>query len=78
MVPDWHPLGWSREALNLSRRPSMFRQTVLTRALKGARAAGIEIGRVEIDRDGRIVLVVTKPAEDSDVLGEHNEWDTVK
>jgi hypothetical protein len=57
----------------------MFCQTDLTRALKGVRAAGIEIGRVEIDRDGRIVVVAAKPAEDSgDVLGEHNEWDTVK
>ena len=62
----------------MSRRPSTFRQTNLTRALKGARAAGIEIGRVEIDRDGRIVLVVTKREKDSgDVLGEHNEWDAV-
>lgn len=63
----------------MSRGPSMFRQTVLTRVLKGARAAGIEIGRVEIDRDVRIVVVVARPAEDSgEALGEHNEWDTVK
>jgi hypothetical protein len=57
----------------------MFRQTDLTRALKGLRAAGVEIGRVEIDGTGRIVVVAAKTAEDTgDVLGEHNEWDTIK
>jgi hypothetical protein len=61
----------------LIRRPSMFRQTDLTRALKGARAAGIEISRVEIDRDGRIVVVVAKREKDSGIV-EYNEWDAVK
>jgi hypothetical protein len=76
---DWRIL-WSRsEELNLSRRPSTFRQTDLTRALRGARAAGIEIARVAIDKDGSIILVVAKPTEESgDVGGEHNEWDAVK
>jgi hypothetical protein len=55
----------------------MFRQTDLTRALKGARAAGIEISRVEIDRDGRIVVVVAKREKDSGIV-EYNEWDAVK
>jgi len=41
----------------LSRRPSKFRQTDLTRAVKGTRAAGLEIQRVEVDADGKIVLV---------------------
>jgi hypothetical protein len=47
----------------LSRRPNIFRQTDLTRALKGARAAGIEIQRVEIDKDGKIIVVTGEPKE---------------
>jgi hypothetical protein len=48
----------------VSGRPSKFRQTNLTRALRGARAAGVEIARVEIDNDGRnIVVAVERAAE---------------
>jgi hypothetical protein len=33
----------------------------LTRALKGAKAAGIDVERVEIDPDGKIAIVTSKP-----------------
>jgi hypothetical protein len=63
----------------VSRRPSKFRQTDLTRALKGARALGIEIARFEIDNDGRIIVVAALPTDEKgDVRGERNEWDAVK
>jgi hypothetical protein len=55
----------------------MFRQTDLTRALRGARAAGVEVAQVEIDKDGRIIVVAAKPKEDSGG-GEQNEWDAIK
>ena len=48
----------------------------LTRALKGARAAGIEIERFEIDKDGKIVVVAEKSTElPRDGKDEPNEWD---
>lgn len=34
-----------------------FRQSDVTRALQGARKAGFDVGRAEIGRDGKIVLV---------------------
>jgi hypothetical protein len=40
-----------------------FKQQDVTRALKATRAAGVEVQRVEIDKDGKIVLVTGKPAE---------------
>lgn len=40
----------------MAKRPATFKQTDVTRAVKGVRAAGVSVGRVEIDRDGRIVI----------------------
>jgi len=37
-----------------------FRQTDITRAIKGVRAAGVEVQQVEIAADGRIILVTGK------------------
>jgi hypothetical protein len=39
------------------RRPLIFKKTDLTRALKGVREAGMEIGRIEISKEGVIVMV---------------------
>jgi hypothetical protein len=41
----------------------MFKQTDVTRALKGALAAGIDVARIEIE-DGKIVVVRGKPSGD--------------
>lgn len=38
-------------------RPRTFNQRDITRALRGAKAAGIEIQRLEIDPAGKIVLI---------------------
>ena len=56
------------------RSPSTFRQRDLTAAVKAARKAGLEVGRVEIAKDGRISVVVGK-AEVSDTAV--NPWDEV-
>jgi hypothetical protein len=59
------------------RRPSIFKKTDLTRALKGVREAGMEIARVEINKAGLIVVVPSKPEEPADERSETNEWDSV-
>jgi|HubBroStandDraft_6_1064221.scaffolds.fasta_scaffold1170189_2 hypothetical protein len=41
----------------MARRPSNFKQRDVTRALRGAMAAGIEVGRFEIGGDGKIVVI---------------------
>jgi len=40
----------------MTRGKVIFRQTDVTRALKGARNAGFEVERAEIDSEGKIVL----------------------
>jgi hypothetical protein len=57
----------------MPRSPCTFRQSELTRALKGAQAAGIEINRIEIDQDGRIIMLLGTPT--AAPLEEPNEWD---
>jgi len=41
----------------MTRRPSAFRQTDLTRAVKAVTAAGVGIARVEIDKAGKIIII---------------------
>ena len=48
----------------MARGPCTFRQHDVTRALRATVAAGIEVQRIEIDKDGKIVVVTGKPKED--------------
>ena len=44
----------------MARGPLTFRQRDLVRALKGTKAAGLEVSKVEIDKDGKIVVIIGK------------------
>jgi hypothetical protein len=54
--------------------PTTFKETDLVRALRAVRKAGADVKRVEVGRDGRIVLVLKNVDE---VSTESNEWDEV-
>ena len=60
----------------MSRGAQTFKQGDVTKALKGAVAAGLDVKRVEIDRDGKIVVVAGQP--EPALSPDGNEWDTVK
>ena len=53
-----------------------FREVDLTRALRAARKAGAHVGRAEITRDGKIVLVLNKDGQ-APSRSESNEWDEI-
>ena len=55
-------------------KPAIFTQGDVQKVLKGARAAGMELSRLEIDRAGRIVAVFRDGRGD---LDNQNEWDEV-
>lgn len=55
------------------RRPCIFRQRDITKAVRGAVAAGVRVAKVEVDKDGRIVVVVGEPDKTEP---DRNEWDT--
>lgn len=44
----------------MNARPALFRQADLARALKAAAAAGVHVGRIEIDPSGKIIIVANQ------------------
>jgi hypothetical protein len=56
----------------MARAPATFKQQDLTRAFRAAQAAGVKVARIEIDRDGKIVIVT---ADGEAERREGNEWD---
>jgi hypothetical protein len=48
----------------------------LTAAVKAVKESGCEIARVEIGKDGRIIVVTGKPeTAGTEITEEINEWD---
>ena len=55
----------------MSRAPAIFRQGDVTRAVRAVVAAGQAVERVEIAKDGRIVIVTAE----AEPQKSENEWD---
>lgn len=55
-------------------RRTAFREADVSRAIKGALKAGLPVLRVEIDRDGKIVVLIGEPHPAN---RSRNEWDEV-
>jgi len=47
----------------------------VTRAVSGVVAAGVQVARVEIDKDGRIVVVAKQDESNSQGGANPNPWD---
>ncbi len=59
----------------MARGRCTFKQKDATRAARAAIAAGLEVQRIEIEKDGKIVVVIGK-SQESPVQGRgDNEWD---
>lgn len=56
----------------MPRASTRFTQADVSRAIKGATAAGMEVDRVELMPDGRIVLAA--PASASEPVNAYDEW----
>ena len=59
----------------MARGPCTFRERDVTRAIRGVEAAGKKIRKVEVDKDGKVVIVIAQDDDDAAVDSEKNEWD---
>jgi hypothetical protein len=61
----------------MARAPSTFRQADVTKAVKAVRSAGVDIVRVELTKDGKIVIVTgeAQPAVQDDLDRELAEFE---
>jgi hypothetical protein len=61
----------------MSRGPYTFRKSDVRRAIDAVRSAGLSVGRVEVDRFGKIIMIIGEPTPANDNAPEVNEWDEV-
>jgi hypothetical protein len=59
----------------MPRRPCLFRQSDITKTVRAVQAAGVPVARVEVARDGRIVVVAGSGATEHNAASTINEWD---
>jgi hypothetical protein len=60
----------------MPRRPSTFKQLDVQRLIKAVRSEGCNVGRITIDKSGKIE-VITTDSQPREQEGEANEWDLV-
>ncbi len=59
----------------MARGNSTFKQKDVTRVLRAAQAAGIEVQRIEVDKTGKIVVVTGKSENGDQITEGKNPWD---
>lgn len=61
----------------MSRRASKFRQSELSRAIKAVEGAGLHVCRIEVEPDGKIVVLTDGRSNGTQQSNTENEWDAV-
>lgn len=51
----------------MSSKPSLFKETDIKRAFQAAKLAGVDVARVEIDRSGKISIVLRSEVAGRDI-----------
>jgi hypothetical protein len=62
----------------MSHGPQTFKKRDVTRAVQAVKAAGEKVQRVEVDKDGRIIVIVGDADQTTAATtGDVNEWDRI-
>ncbi len=61
----------------MTARPATFRQADITRAVKGARAAGLSVAKVEVD-NGRITVIAATGEAATGPMSDLEKWQEQK
>jgi len=62
----------------MSQGPQKFTKRDVVRALRAVKAAGEKVQRVEVDKHGRIIVIVADTEQTATTTtGEANEWDRI-
>jgi hypothetical protein len=62
----------------MSKGSATFKKADVTRAIDAARKSGLDIGRVEVTKDGTISIVVGKPLMPEELEEAEGEWDYIQ
>jgi hypothetical protein len=66
------------QSRQMSRGPHTFRQRDLTRAVRAVLATGVPVAKVEVNKSGKIVVIVGEPGKTQDTADTcTNSWDTL-
>jgi hypothetical protein len=57
------------------RGPLRFIASDISRALRGARAAGKSVVKIEIDCEGKLSMIFDRDDKSGEAVAELNEWD---
>ena len=61
----------------MSRGPARFTQRDATRLMRAALAAGLTVLKIEVDRDGKLVVVTGEQGKTGEPAAESSSWDTL-
>jgi hypothetical protein len=57
----------------MSRAAQLFKQSDVVRAVRAVEAAGLSVARVEVDKDGKIIVVVGLSTAPENHVADHGE-----
>jgi hypothetical protein len=59
----------------MGRQRCVFRQSDVVRAIRATRAAGLEVARIEIDKGGKIIIIIAGQPDDEAVeVNTLDQW----
>ncbi|MGU3496309.1 hypothetical protein ACLBXM_19895 [Xanthobacteraceae bacterium A53D] len=59
----------------MARRNILFKQADVMRAVKGVTSAGVAVGRVDVDQEGRISVIAVEASAPASAASPLDKWE---